>query len=117
MCIAFDLKADQDVDDLVVGLMLHRADGILMAGTNTKIARMPLPPMKAGEKMHMVYELPALTLLAGSYRLTVGAHPNVHTHDYDHIEKGITFVVTDTTTRIGLFELGGRWSVNGKVRV
>jgi lipopolysaccharide transport system ATP-binding protein len=117
MHIAFDLKANADVDDLVVGLMLHRADGVLMAGTNTQIARMPLPPMKAGEKMHMVYELPALTLLGGSYRLTVGAHPSVHTHDYDHIEKGFTFVVTDTTTRIGLFELGGRWLVDGKVRV
>jgi hypothetical protein len=67
----------------VVGIGVHRADGTVIAGTNTNIANVPLPDLSPGEELKMQYRLPRLGLLNGGYRLTVAAHPKMHTVTYD----------------------------------
>jgi ABC-type polysaccharide/polyol phosphate transport system ATPase subunit len=111
MTMSFQLKAREAVSDLVVGIAVHRADGNIVAGTNTDVARVPLPALAAGEGLTVEYRLPRLGLLNGGYRLTVAAHPEVHTVTYDHREQALDFTVTDTSGRAGLFELGGEWAV------
>jgi lipopolysaccharide transport system ATP-binding protein len=113
LTITFQLRAARRVDDLVVGIGLHRADGAVVGGTNTHIERMPLPALAPGEELRFEYRMAALPLLTGTYRLTVAAHPKVHTVTYDHLEQAIEFAVTDTRGRAGIFELGGRWAVDG----
>ncbi|MBO0731271.1 MAG: ABC transporter ATP-binding protein [Acidimicrobiaceae bacterium] len=111
MVLAFELEAQQRVDDLVVGIALHRADGAIVGGTNTLIAQQLLPTLAAGERLSLEYRMETLPLLSGSYRLTVAAHPAVHTVTYDHLEQAFDFAVTDTRGRAGIFELGGAWLV------
>ncbi|WP_338201169.1 ABC transporter ATP-binding protein [Candidatus Nephthysia bennettiae] len=111
MTIAFDLKARDRVTDLVVGIGVHRADGTVISGTNTNIANVPLPDLSAGDELKMQYRLPRLGLLNGGYRLTLAAHPKMHTVTYDHREQVLDFTVTDASGRTGQFELGGDWVV------
>ena len=111
MNIGLDLVAHRDVDDLVVGIALHRADGGLIGGTNTQIARLRLPRLRAGERLTVTYAIPRMPLLAGVYRLTVAAHPEVHTQTYDHREQEVEFRVTDESGRTGQFDFGGAWTV------
>lgn len=111
MVIALELEAQDRVNDLVVGIGLHRADGTIVGGTNTLIAQRRLPSLPAGERLSLEYRMDRLPLLSGSYRLTVAAHPAVHTVTYDHLEQAFEFAITDTRGRTGIFELGGDWRV------
>jgi hypothetical protein len=111
MTVAFDLKARDRVTDLVIGIGVHRADGTVISGTNTNIANVPLPDLSPGDELRMQYRLPRLGLLNGGYRLTVAAHPKMHTVTYDHREQVLDFTVTDASGRTGQFELGGDWVV------
>jgi lipopolysaccharide transport system ATP-binding protein len=118
MTMAFDLTARDRVTDLVLGIGVHRADGSVIAGTNTNIAQVALPELSPGDELHVEYRLPRLGLLNGGYRLTVAAHPKMHTVTYDHREQAVDFSVTDTSGRAGLFELGGEFVVQeGAARI
>ena len=111
MTIALDLKARDRVSDLVIGIGIHRADGTVISGTNTNIANIPLPALSPGDELAVQYRLPRLGLLNGGYRLTVAAHPKMHTVTYDHREQTLEFTVTDASGRTGQVDLGGHWVV------
>jgi hypothetical protein len=102
------MAVHQQVDDLVCGVSVHRADGYTLAGTNTFIGHMPLVCPPAGASFEVDYAIPSLNLLGGHYRLTCAVHSSHHV--YDHLDQMYEFDVTDETGRIGLFELGGSWS-------
>ena len=109
--IAFRLKAQRRVDDLVIGLGVHRADGSVVCGTNTFVDRVPLPRLAAGESFVLEYRMPKLPLLTGTYRLTVAAHNSVNSVTYDRMEQAFELAVTDTRGREGFLDLGGHWSL------
>jgi lipopolysaccharide transport system ATP-binding protein len=111
MTIRIEVEALRRVDDLVVGIGLHRGDGSVVAGTNTHIARVTLPPIPAGQRLLVDYAMPRLLILAGTYRLTVAVHPMFESVTYDRLEQAFEFRVTDETGREGMFELGGQWNV------
>jgi lipopolysaccharide transport system ATP-binding protein len=113
MTISMDLEARDDIEDLVVGISLHRADGSMLGGMNTKVARVRVPSMSAGERMNVRYTMPQLRILAGTYRATVAATNSSYSATYDWIEQGMEFRVTDEIGRPGLMELGGEWTING----
>jgi lipopolysaccharide transport system ATP-binding protein len=112
MRIHIDLLAHRDVDDLVVGIGIHRGDGAVMGGTNTRIGHTPLPRLAPGDRLAVTYDMDHLPLLAGAFRLTVAAHPSVHALTYDHLEQALEFRVTDESGRTGLFDFGGAWAVS-----
>jgi ABC-type polysaccharide/polyol phosphate transport system ATPase subunit len=116
MTIAVELEARRDVTDLVVGIGIHRADGAVIGGTNTHIGRAVLPPLAQGDRLRVSYSMNRLPLLAGAYRLTIAAHPSVHSVTYDHLEQAVSFRVTDDSGRTGLFDLGGGWVVSSEQR-
>ncbi len=111
MKIHIDLEGHRDVDDIVVGIGIHRADGAVIGGTNTRIGRTPLPPLSPGDRLRVTYDMERLPLLAGVYRLTLAAHPVIHSLTYDHLEQAVEFRVTDESGRTGLFDFGGAWAV------
>ncbi|HEY4868779.1 MAG TPA: ABC transporter ATP-binding protein [Candidatus Dormibacteraeota bacterium] len=111
MTIRIEVEALRDVDDLVVGIGLHRGDGSVVAGTNTHIARVTVPPIAAGKRLLVDYAMPRLLILSGTYRLTIAVHPMLESVTYDRLEQAFEFRVTDETGRDGTLELGGRWEV------
>ena len=111
MTIRIEVEAFRDVDDLVVGIGLHRGDGSVVAGTNTHIARVTIPPISAGQRLLVDYAMPRLLLLGGTYRLTLAVHPTLEAVTYDRLDQAFEFRVTDDTGRDGIFELAGSWGV------
>jgi lipopolysaccharide transport system ATP-binding protein len=116
MTIALAMQARDRVQDLVVGIGLHRADGSIVGGTNTHIDQVRLPALDPGQRLSLEYRLDRMPMLTGSYSLTVAAHPAVHTVTYDHLEQALEFAVVDTRGRAGIFELGGAWCVGDGTR-
>jgi len=112
MTIRFEVEARRAMDDLVVGIGIHRADGTFISGTNSRIGKTRIPPLAAGERAVVDYAVPDLPLLSGTYRLSVALHPVVHTETYDQLDYAFEFSVTDDSGRIGMFELGGQWRVH-----
>ena len=104
------MTVHEQVDDLVCGVSVHRADGYTIAGTNTFINHVPLDCPPAGTNFEIDYTIPQLNLLGGHYRLTCAIHSTHGRRVYDQIDQLYEFDVTDETGRIGLFELGGSWS-------
>ncbi len=111
MTIRIEIQAQRDVDDLVVGLGLHRADGALLSGTNTLVEQRAVPRLRTGEQLLVDYAMPRLPLLTGTYRLGIALHPAVPTVQYDRLELAFEFRVTDEVGRLGVLDLGGAWEV------
>jgi lipopolysaccharide transport system ATP-binding protein len=112
MTLALRLRARDQVDDLVIGVGVHRADGSVVGGTNTFIDQVSLPVLRPGQEVEIEYRMARMPLLTGTYRLTVAAHNSVASVTYDRMEQAFEFAVTDTRGRSGIFELGGQWLVS-----
>jgi lipopolysaccharide transport system ATP-binding protein len=109
------LSVHRQVDDLICGISVHRADGYTLAGTNTFISHMPLVCPPDGSNFEIEYEIPRLNLLGGHYRLTCAVHSKYGKHVYDQLDQMYEFDVTDESGRIGLFDLGGGWSASNQL--
>ncbi len=103
-------RLNHDVNWLVCGLAFHRSDGLNLAGPNTVAGGMSIKPPPVGGTGSISYEIPALPLLAGNYRLTVNLYDQHAQQSYDYVEQGFPFKVIDDVGRPGLVDLGGRWS-------
>ena len=115
MTIRIHAQVLRQVDDLVCGLNVHRADGYVLGGDNTFFSgwEMRCPP--AGQRFSVDYVLDELRLLGGHYRLTVAlsAHP---THrQIDHVEQAFDFRVMSPSPQWGLFSMGARWRASGEL--
>jgi lipopolysaccharide transport system ATP-binding protein len=111
-----ELAVRREVDDLVCGISIHRADGYTLAGTNTFISHLSLECPPAGTRFDIDYAIPRLSLLAGHYRLTCAVHSKFGKRVYDQLDQMYEFDVTDESGRIGLFDLGGTWSTRNHAR-
>ncbi len=112
MTVAVNVDVASQVNDLICGISLHRADGYTLAGTNTFICKVPVKCPPAGQAMHLEYVIPELTLLGGSYRLSIGLSSGADAHHYDKLDQLVEFRVVDESGRIGVFELGGAWTIS-----
>ena len=111
MTIRIELKARRAVSDLVVGVQLHRGDGMVIGGLNTHVSHIPVPPLAAGGSMVADFVMPDLRLLQGTYRATVGLHNTSHSETYDWLDRAFEFRVTDDLGRPGSYDIGARWEV------
>ena len=111
MTIRIELHARRQVSDLVVGVQLHRGDGMVIGGLNTHLSHVPVPPLAAGERMIADFVMPDLRLLGGTYQATIGIHNTSHSLTYDWLERAFEFRVTDELGRPGFYDIGARWEV------
>ncbi len=107
--LRLELEAREAVDDLVVGLLVRRTDGMLVSGTNTQLERQHVPHLRAGERLCLAYSVERLPLLDGVYKLDVAATSGSGSTQYDWIQNAVQFSVTDVAGRIGVVQLGGTW--------
>ncbi|MDY0042801.1 MAG: ABC transporter ATP-binding protein [Desulforhabdus sp.] len=89
------LKANENVDDLTVGILIRDRFGQDIFGTNTHHLNLPIS-LKNGEKCQVKYLIRELNLGPGKYTLTVAAHKSeTHIQDcYQWIDVMKTFEVT-----------------------
>jgi lipopolysaccharide transport system ATP-binding protein len=105
------LHARDAVDDLVVGVSVHTADGTYLTGTNTMIEGVRVPPLAPGDDIRLAYDIGALRLLDGAYRMDIAAVSARLNTTFDWFEGAATFRVTDTIGRRGIVDLGGEFRI------
>jgi lipopolysaccharide transport system ATP-binding protein len=112
MTVRIEGEAYADIDDVAVGVRLHRSDGSIVGGLNTKMARVDVPALHAGDRVTIDYAMPDLRILAGTYRATVALVEPATAVTYDWVEQAFEFRVVDEMNLPGYVDLGGRWTVH-----
>lgn len=109
MTVEIEAEANEDVDNLTVGLRLHRGDGTMVGGINTKMSRVEIPPLRKGDRLTLEYAMPDLRILGGTYRVSLDFVDLASSTTFDTIEQAFEFRVVDEMSRPGYLELGGHW--------
>jgi ABC-type polysaccharide/polyol phosphate transport system ATPase subunit len=109
MSVVVDYVVHADVPEFAFALTVKRADGISLAGPNTKTTSARITTTSAGTRGRVRYTIPEVGLLGARYLLSAMVYDGSMTHAYDHIEDALTFRVVDDKGRSGMVELGGTW--------
>jgi ABC-2 type transport system ATP-binding protein len=110
MTLDMHLLMHRDVGDFVCGMAIRRADGLLLAGTNTLIDRVTVSS-HPGETVSIRYTIDSLPLLAGGYIVQVAAHDVSGSNIYDHADPAASFHINTTGGHGGMLEMQGHWQV------
>ena len=109
--IRIEYDAPEEVPPPVVGLALHRQDGVHVTGPNTGFAGFTLPPLHG--RGAVIYTVPRLPLLEGLYSVSVAVHNAADTLMYDYHDRVYQFRVVNRGDRVreryGLLTLAGEW--------
>ena len=114
MTLDLQLLVHRDVGDVVCGMAIRRADGLLLAGTNTFLDHVTVSTHSAGQVISIRYVIDSLPLLAGGYIVQV-ALEDVTGHSYDHIAPAANFHINNMGGHVGVLEMHGRWQVEQDV--
>ena len=101
--------AEQSVVEPVFGIAISRVDGINLTSPDTLDAGI-VPPTVSGEG-YIDIHLPAMSILEGTYDLSIGVGDTGELITYDHWEKALRFDVErgEPFERRGLVTLHPRW--------
>ncbi len=103
-------NAPAGVQSPVFGLQIHRSDGVRIAGPDTNGAGLDLHWVQGRGALR--YAIPSLSLLEGTYYLSVFAHDGENTCTFDHHEQRYPFrVLNPQGEQQGYVSLLGDWAV------
>lgn len=91
------------------GIRIRAASGHVLAKPFTRFSGHVLPDAEPGVRGTIVYHVPSLPLLQGSYFVSAYLYDTHLQHAYDHVEDAIEFRVADEEGRRGVIDLGGTW--------
>jgi len=110
--IEIDYETNRVVDDIVIGIALHRADsGELVHGQNSLRSDLGGTLPRSGTVRFTTPELP---LLKGPHLLTVAAHDRTSSTIYDWRDREFAIQVMDSSRTLGqagLVYVPGMWSL------
>ncbi len=111
MTIDIKLLVHRDVGDFVCGMAIRRADGLLVAGTNTFLDHVTVPSRPVGRVVSIRYTIDSLPLLGGGYIVQLSTHHANGSLMYDAANPAASFHVNNLGGHVGLLEMQGRWDV------
>jgi lipopolysaccharide transport system ATP-binding protein len=117
MTLEIQLLANQNVGDFVCGMSIRRADGLLVAGTNTLLDHVVVSSDRPGHLISIRYAIDSLPLLAGAYSVQVSAHDVADSVMYEFSDPAASFHVEDSGGHGGVLEMHGRWQVEPEADV
>jgi ABC-2 type transport system ATP-binding protein len=103
--ITYDVK--KGVKKPVFGVAIFRNDGVYCYGINTKLDGFDIPELKKPGKISLVYD--SMSLLNGSYRLSVAVFDSSAEHAYDFHERMSSFRVESKREDHGLVYFPHQW--------
>jgi len=109
MAIHLRYRARERVEAPVFGLALHHQNGAHICGPNTNFGGLDIPLVEGeGE---VVYRIPSMPLLEGTYLLSVAVHEKSDIEMYDYQDRLYPFRVYpgQSLERYGLVTLNGSW--------
>lgn len=111
MTLDIRLLVHRDVGDFVCGMAIRRADGLLVAGTNTFLDHVTVSSRPVGRAVSIRYTIDSLPLLAGGYIVQLSTHDMSGSSIYDAANPAASFHVNNLGGHVGLLEMEGRWQV------
>jgi ABC-type polysaccharide/polyol phosphate transport system ATPase subunit len=101
------------VDSPIFGVAIHRADGVHVAGPNSKFGGERFPPLEGSGSV--IYTIPQLNLLEGLYQLSAAVTNYEDTVIYDYHDQQYPFRVIHrggpVREKFGLMAIGGTWEL------
>jgi len=98
------------LDDVHVGIIIKRNDGVQCYGVSTVLDGVPLFTADDKNELGIVYEIPELSLLSGKYSLEVWLVDTTSAHIYDFMASCCEFKVRQFTTEVGVAYMKHKWS-------
>jgi len=105
-------RARREIDDFVVGVAWHRADGTLVAGHNTDLDG--LVPRRLDGEGYISCSYPALDLAPGDYLIDVAVHAKDGAA-YDYWCDAVRIRVTSRTEWPGIWAPSHHWEWDGRL--
>jgi ABC-type polysaccharide/polyol phosphate transport system ATPase subunit len=112
LTVKLAVTARRPVDDFVFGVAIFNAEGLCVYGTNTDIEE--YKPSSLSGEAEVRFEIDALELVEGTYKLDVA----VHRRDgapYDYHRLLYTFRVKSRLKDVGIYRPRHRWEFAGGV--
>jgi len=109
MVIEVHYHANRRVANPVFGFNLKTGNGFYIFGSNTQIAKYPIPAIAGDGVMRLTIN--PLTLLAGRFFLSLSIHSWDHAVQYHRQEDLHPFIVKDDATHKGVFHLNTAWEL------
>ena len=109
-------RAHQTMDDAVLGMSLHRPDGLLVYGVNTELDKTHIGPLRAGEGRFSIW-FPSLPVAAGVYTFNISIAravpeaPGTPTL-LDRRSTDALLTVLSETPCLGVVDLEHRWELS-----
>ena len=114
LTIRMSIRAKAPVEDFVFGVGIFNADGVCVYGTNTAIDG--LEAQTLADTASVDFELPALDLVEGTYKLDVAVHKRDGV-PYDYHRLLYSFRVVSEVKDVGLYRPPHRWAFTGGARL
>jgi len=111
--IGMTIRARRPVEDFVFGIGVFNADGVCVYGTNTEIDGFE-PDQLSGEA-RVQFQIDALDLVDGTYKLDVAAHKRDGV-PYDYHRLLYSFRVGSAVRDVGIYRPAHRWDITGGAR-
>jgi ABC-type polysaccharide/polyol phosphate transport system ATPase subunit len=111
--IRLKTRAHQRLNDFVFGIGLFNADGFCCYGTNTNIEE--LEPAEIDGDGEIVFHVPQLDLVEGTYKIDVAAH-RLDGYPYDYHRLLYTFRVKSRTRDVGIYRPRHDWTFTPNIK-
>ena len=110
--LRFEYAAREPVVRPLFGASIYTADGVYVAGPNTRDAGILFDSLTG--RGCLDFRIERLALVPGAYDVTAAIHDDTGTHPYDFREKVLRFNVELGTPREswGIVSLGGEWTAS-----
>ena len=110
--LSFEYAANEEIRHPLFGASIYTADGVYVAGPNTRDAGLLLDAVQGSGRVEL--RIDHLPLVPGTYDVTAAIHDDTGTHPYDFREKMLRFNVELGHPREswGIVSLGGQWSAS-----
>lgn len=102
-------RAHRPVEGAVFGFSVKTANGLYVFGSNTQILGQTVPRLEGEGRVRLA--LDPLTLMQGSYLLSLAIHSSDHATQYHRREDWYPFAVRNPTGALGVFYLHSRWEL------
>ncbi len=111
LVVELEYQAHQAVQSPVVGIGIHRVDGVHVCGPNTGLSGVDLGTLEGRGTIR--YTIACLPLLEGLYQLSVGVVNKTDTEMFDFHDRAYGFRVSNgqggAVERYGLVTVQGEW--------
>jgi lipopolysaccharide transport system ATP-binding protein len=112
VAIELDVTVRVPQDDFVFGIGIYHADGACVYGTNTDLEGLMPERIEAGGRVRFI--MPALDLVAGTYRIDAAIHTR-NGRAFDYRRGAIRFVAGSRVHDIGVYRPKHQWKFEGGI--